>query len=117
VEVRKILERVSSPEIPDFMRDSIRKAFGRFRERVGGDQFAEKMDNLVDTHFPGTTLGQLGKILATLAPEVYLDRPTSARPTKTPPGPDLEPTGRMAVYRRRFERGRAIHHPEDAKLG
>jgi hypothetical protein len=99
------------------MRETLRKAFRRFRPTVGAESFAEKIDNLVDSEFPGTTLGQLGEILATLAPEVYLDRPTSARPTKTPPGPNLEPTGRLAVYRARAERGRSLHHPEDVSIG
>lgn len=117
VEREKIIERISLPGVPEFMRETIRKAVRRFRATVGAESFSEKIDNLVDTEFPGTTLGQLGEILATLAPEVYLDRPTSARPTKTPPGPNLEPTGRLAVYRARAERGRSLHHPEDVTIG
>jgi hypothetical protein len=117
LERKKIIERISLPGVPEFMRETLRKAFRRFRPIVGAESFSEKIDNLVDSEFPGTTLGQLGEILATLAPEVYLDRPTSARPTKTPPGPNLEPTGRLAVYRARAERGRSLHHPEDVSIG
>ena len=117
LERQKIIERTSLPGVPECMRETIRKAVRRFRPIVGAESFSEKMDNLVDSEFPGTTLGQLGEILATLAPEVYLDRPTSARPTKTPPGPNLEPTGRLAVYRARAERGRSLHHPEDVTIG
>jgi hypothetical protein len=117
IEIRKILERIDSQEVPDHMRGPLRKTFRWARKTIGSDQFAEKVDNLVASQFPGTTLETLGNVLLALAPEVYLDPPLSARPTRTPPGPDTEPTGRIAVYRQRHRRGKSLHHPEDLKLG
>ncbi len=117
LQLEKILERISSPNIPEPMRGLIRKTFRHSRPTISGDKFAQMIDNLVALRFPETTLEELGTILATLAPEVYQDWPQSARPTNSPPGPDPEPTGRIATYRRRHRRGRSLHHPEDSKIG